>query len=1006
MPTQDDLLLGQIAVERGKLSPEELNRCFAEMEHSDPKPPLASILLGRGYLGIADFEALLETHPSLLLPSAGAAPLRVADLERRLAVDKGGGRRRVEDKDWSRPRVPWARILAISLLAVAGTALWLMTDRWSVPRVATNGRPGKGSEDGPNAPALDAAVTPGETARHPKAAGAAGSEGHATPVSTAVTAGADSGKGALPGAKSGVDRTVLTEKPPTSAANHPAEAAGRQGADGSESTGATPSVPPVGRESAGTPNPPTSSAVPAAAGMAPASAPSAAPASASKDPEASSPVGGAPSPLVPPFTPAPEPAATERPAAEARPGPSASSAPVGASASASASATETSSLSPERRAELFRPLRETAEAVLVGRATEGRPIAEALRKLLTELDALAQKDAGWAEPIWYRGAARIALGDERRGLVDLSRAAELEPELGRRRYEYVEHLVSGYARLFQPVEGGGWAEGGLALKTEGRAGRARADVLAREIQRQLKAPPGPEAPAWDGAWRRGVSALLEGDATTSVARLREAAEARQPMDAGWAWRDLAFARLLGGDSEGALADLARAVEHDPAPARKAAAHRLRALACWCRGELAKALSAWEDALAPASADAEGFSLRGRIQALRGDAPAARRDQASALALDPQLATAHSQLGLLFLGEGRETEAMEEFLKALERDADEVAGFAALAKARLAAKDTTGAIQVWGRVLGRVPDSGEGLAGRAAARRAAGDLAGAEEDLTRAAAQLPGSAELALERALVRRERGNVKGAIADARQAAQLRPRFAAASLTLGSLLEAERDLPGAIEAYGRAIEADPRSAAAYTNRGLARHKNGELKAAYDDHSKALELAPGMAMAYVNRALVRQMWGDLGGALTDLTKAIELDGKSAIAYVNRALVKRQLDDLKGALADVNTALAVDAKNLLALVNRGELRRLQGDPDGALEDFDEVLESRPDVPEALGGRGMILQRRAKYADAIRDYERFLERAPDHPMVERIRSWLRECRMRLAAQGAEAAGARKE
>ncbi|MBI5366073.1 MAG: hypothetical protein HZA54_03475, partial [Planctomycetes bacterium] len=94
MPTQDELLLGQIVVASGRVSPDELARCIAEQAAQEPPPPLAAILLGKGYLRPCDLDDLLETHPSLVLTAGGdGAPLRVADLERQLGGSAGSGAR-------------------------------------------------------------------------------------------------------------------------------------------------------------------------------------------------------------------------------------------------------------------------------------------------------------------------------------------------------------------------------------------------------------------------------------------------------------------------------------------------------------------------------------------------------------------------------------------------------------------------------------------------------------------------------------------------------------------------------------------------------------------------------------------------------------------------------------------------------------------------------------------------------------------------------------------------
>jgi lipoprotein NlpI len=193
----------------------------------------------------------------------------------------------------------------------------------------------------------------------------------------------------------------------------------------------------------------------------------------------------------------------------------------------------------------------------------------------------------------------------------------------------------------------------------------------------------------------------------------------------------AFAKMMAGDLEGALAEYTREIERDP---QNAELYVMRANVRDRKRDLDGAIADYAHALTIDPRHALAYQLRGSARAKNGDADGAISDFTSALAINPTM------YGVLTL-RGR---------------------------VRSQKGDLDGAIADLTAELERYPGNALARVTRGFVKRSKGDLRGAIEDFTGSIKQLPDGAESYWYRAHAEYDMGAWKNALADFRKFSEL----------------------------------------------------------------------------------------------------------------------------------------------------------------------------------------------------------------------------------------------
>jgi tetratricopeptide (TPR) repeat protein len=162
-----------------------------------------------------------------------------------------------------------------------------------------------------------------------------------------------------------------------------------------------------------------------------------------------------------------------------------------------------------------------------------------------------------------------------------------------------------------------------------------------------------------------------------------------------------------------------------------------------------------------------------------------------------------------------------------------------------------------------------------------------------------------------KDQGKLKEAFAAFLKAIECNPKNAKAHRNLGSALLKQNKLDDAIVRFRKAIEIDPKYALAYGSLGNALKKLGNTEAAIDSYRKALEFDSNLAQTHSDLgAVLCDVKHDYDGAIAEFRKAIDLDPKYAGARYNLGCALERQKKQDEALVSYRMAVELDPKSTI------------------------------------------------------------------------------------------------
>jgi tetratricopeptide (TPR) repeat protein len=171
---------------------------------------------------------------------------------------------------------------------------------------------------------------------------------------------------------------------------------------------------------------------------------------------------------------------------------------------------------------------------------------------------------------------------------------------------------------------------------------------------------------------------------------------------------------------------------------------------------------------------------------------------AAVALRPDNASVHNNLGSALKKHGDLAGAIAEFKKAITLDPKHAVAHNNLGNAWMAKGDVAGAIAEYKNAIGLGPKWAVAHSNLGVALKAQGDMAGAGAEFKRAVALNPKNAPSHYNLGLALLALGDVTGAVAELQKAIALNPRLAVAHCTLGRALQQQGRLTEALASYRR----------------------------------------------------------------------------------------------------------------------------------------------------------------------------------------------------------------
>ena len=223
-----------------------------------------------------------------------------------------------------------------------------------------------------------------------------------------------------------------------------------------------------------------------------------------------------------------------------------------------------------------------------------------------------------------------------------------------------------------------------------------------------------------------------------------------------------------------------------------------------RDDLAAAADRYRQVLDHDSEHPLALFLLGTVEGQRGNLPRARQLLEHALAIDPELADAHSNLANVALFEGRIEQAIEGFRRAIELAPENPDLHRNLFNTLLGQGRPEQAEHAARQALELTPEDAEAYNNLGNALLALGRPGEAIEALQRAVELAPGYAEAHSNLGAALHDQGETEEAAKSYRQATELAPDMGAAHDGLATALKSLGDFEGAKQAYRSSLTAAP----------------------------------------------------------------------------------------------------------------------------------------------------------------------------------------------------------
>ncbi len=313
----------------------------------------------------------------------------------------------------------------------------------------------------------------------------------------------------------------------------------------------------------------------------------------------------------------------------------------------------------------------------------------------------------------------------------------------------------------------------------------------------------------------------------------------------------------------------------------------------------------------------------------------------AIALKPDYAAAHCNLGNVFEAQGRISDAIQCFKIATEIE----------------------------------PKFGAAHYNAGRAKKSQGKLEEALYFYRLAAEQLPDFAEAQNGLGVVLDDLGQFQEAINCYRKAIDLKPDFAEPHANLGNILQIGGQFHEAINCYQKAIDLKPDFVEAHNNLGNIFKIKGQFQEAINCYQKAIDLKPDFAEAHNNLGNIFKIKGQFQEAINCYQKAIDLKPDFAEAQNGLGVVLDDLGQFQEAINCYRKAIDLKPDFAEPHANLGNILQIGGQFHEAITCYQKAIDLKPDFVEAHNNLGNIFKIKGQFQEAINCYQKAIDLKPD-------------------------------
>ena len=248
-----------------------------------------------------------------------------------------------------------------------------------------------------------------------------------------------------------------------------------------------------------------------------------------------------------------------------------------------------------------------------------------------------------------------------------------------------------------------------------------------------------------------------------------------------------------------------------------------------------------------------------------------------LAKNPHSWMAHNNLGTVFAGQGRLSEANSEYREALRIKPDHATAHNNLGSVLVRLGKTQEAIDQYEQALRFEPDYSEAHNNLGLVLMQVGRTPEAIKHFEQALKIKRDNAEYYNNLEVALQKTGGNRGAIGYLEQAVRLRPEDPERNFRLGVALGQAGRLPEAVGYFERALQNKPDYAEAHYNLGVTLARMGRVPEAMAHWEQALQLKPDYAEAHYNLGVILEQEGRVPEALGHFEQAVRLKSDYAEA---------------------------------------------------------------------------------------------------------------------------------
>jgi protein O-GlcNAc transferase len=315
---------------------------------------------------------------------------------------------------------------------------------------------------------------------------------------------------------------------------------------------------------------------------------------------------------------------------------------------------------------------------------------------------------------------------------------------------------------------------------------------------------------------------------------------------------------------------------------------------------------------------------------------------AALAIEPQNAELHDELGSLYAQQKNWAQAQSEFATAIRLNSN-------LAAAHLHL----------------------GLA-----MQAQGEKDGLTE-LERASQLAPQNEVIAIEYGKALAASGQDEQAITVFQHVLEVDPESTAASYQLALALQRSNKVQEAISLLKKVVAAEPNNAEAMTNLGMALCQAQLAKDSVPVLQRAVALAPESVTAHQDLAAAYVQLSQFGDAVSELRQAIKLAPDQPQLHYNLGLAFKMQDDAAQAIPELQIAEKLDSSAPEAPYLLGVLYMQTGRYEDAAREMDLSLKLRPENGDGWAALGSVYDKLNKPAEATSALREAIRQLPNQP-----------------------------